>query len=122
MASFMAGTRQLSVAVHGTVVYIDPYAGEGYSFLPTDFVTIKPRPQQDIFAGKEAGRYLPEFDALVGGKYNSITIGSVKVELSGGKQKSQEKDASGIVTADSKTIYFAGDIENRKWRIWRQKA
>jgi len=67
----------------GAVIYIDPYAGEGYD-KPADIILVSHQHddhnQVGMVAKKGGCVIITEVEALAGGKHNSFTIGDVGIE------------------------------------------
>ena len=98
----------------GTVVYIDPFAGEGYD-LPADIVLVTHEHHDHNVIDKMPHAYgcviITEAEALAGGKYNYFTVGDVSVRAVEAFNAKHPRNAcvGYIVTADGKTAYFSGD-------------
>lgn len=98
----------------GTVVYIDPFAGEGYD-LPADGVLVShehfDHNQVDKVTLKEGGRVWRAADLLQNGHYGQAEIGEVNVMAVPACNKNHpiEECVGFVMYADYKTLYFAGD-------------
>jgi L-ascorbate metabolism protein UlaG (beta-lactamase superfamily) len=98
----------------GTVVYVDPYAGEGYG-LPADLILVTHQHfdhnEVDKPAKKPGCKIITEQDALAGGQYQSFAVEDVRIEAVPAENKNhpRSKSVGYLVFADGKSIYFAGD-------------
>lgn len=98
----------------GTVLYVDPYAGEGYD-LPADLVLITHEhyDHNDLskITQKPGCIILRAADMLVGGSYQRRTIGDVTVEaVPACNQNHKITECVGyVVETDGRKIYFSGD-------------
>ena len=98
----------------GTVIYFDPYAGTGYD-IPADLILVTHQHgdhnQTGLCAKKPDCVIITEKEALAGGKHNSFTVGSIKIEAVEACNKNHpiDKCVGYILTVDGITVYGAGD-------------
>ena len=98
----------------GTVIYLDPYAGEGYD-LPAHIIFVTHQHhdhnETDKMPHAPGCVIITEQEALKGGRYNDFVIGAVRAKAVAAYNKNHHPDSSVgyILTVDGKTIYFAGD-------------
>ena len=99
----------------GTVVYIDPFIGEGYD-LPADIVLITHQHpdhnQTDLITQKPDCTIISEVEALAGGKHNSFSLKGLEIEaVEAGYNQGHAPDNSVgyIIIADGLQLYFCGD-------------
>ncbi len=96
------------------VIYIDPFAGEGYD-LPADLVLVShehgDHNQVDLVTLKKNGRILRAGDFLKDGDYQEFTENGVTIRGVQAYNKNHPKNAcvGFLVRAEGKKIYFAGD-------------
>lgn len=105
------------VTAEGKVIYIDPYAGEGYD-LPADLILVTHgHPDHNavnlITAQNEGCQTITNAEALVEGEYHTFELGFVTVEaVQAGNNKNHDINVCvGYVLtfADGKTLYVTGD-------------
>lgn len=102
------------VTSNQTVVYIDPFAGEGYD-LPADLILVthqhSDHNQTDLPAKKPDCEIITERDALKGRQYNTFQTKGVTVEAVEAYNKNHSRDGcvGYIVTVDGITLYASGD-------------
>jgi len=98
----------------GRVIYVDPYAGEGYD-LPADIVLVTHQHGDhnkiSLITQKDGCKIISNVEALENGKHNSFDIDNIKIEAVEAKNKNHNpKQCVGyIITVDDKKIYAAGD-------------
>lgn len=99
----------------GTVVYIDPFTGDGYD-VPADLILVTHQHPDhnkiELVTQKENCIVLQNFDMLPDGKtYQTKTVGDIKIEAVQAYNKNHKKEecVGYIVTVDGKQIYFSGD-------------
>lgn len=98
----------------GFVIYIDPYAGEGYD-LPGDLILVThehfDHNKVALVKRKSGCRVIRAADAQKGGRYNTFTIGGVTVEaIEAYNQNHKKEDCVGFILSLDKTcVYAAGD-------------
>jgi L-ascorbate metabolism protein UlaG (beta-lactamase superfamily) len=99
----------------GTIVYIDPFIGEGYD-LPADLILIthqhEDHNQIQLITQKPDCTIISNVEALSGGKHNTFTVKDIHVEAveAGYNQGHSTSDCVGyIITIDGLKLYFCGD-------------
>ena len=102
------------VSNEGVVIYVDPYAGEGYE-MPADIVIVthehSDHNQVDLVTLKEDGVILRHGDLFVDGEYSIKKIKKVMIEGTPAENKNhtREECVGFIMTVDGITLYGAGD-------------
>lgn len=102
------------VSNEGVVIYVDPYAGEGYD-MPADIVIVtheySDHNQVDLVTLKEDGVILRHEDLFVDGEYPIKKIKKVMIEGTPAENKNhtREECVGFIMTVDGITLYGAGD-------------
>ncbi len=98
----------------GKVIYIDPFAGEGYD-VPADLILVTHQHYDhnciDLPAKNPGYRIWQNFDALKDGEYQTLTLDFAVVEAVEAYNHHHKKEecVGYIVTADGISIYFSGD-------------
>ena len=99
----------------GTVVYIDPFIGEGYD-LPGDLILVthqhEDHNQIQLITQKPDCTIISNVDALAGDKHNAFIVKDITVEAveAGYNQGHSVWDSVGyILTVDGLSLYFCGD-------------
>ena len=98
----------------GTVIYVDPYAGEGYD-LPADMILVthqhNDHNQVKLVTQKKDCALITNADALDGGKYNTFSKNGMEIEaVEAGNKNHNPKECVGyIITIDGIKVYAAGD-------------
>lgn len=98
----------------GTVVYVDPFAGEGYD-LPADLVLVshehRDHNRVGLVALKDGGRIWRSADLLQGGVYGSFTYGDFAVQATPAYNGHHDRDkcVGFLIAVDGLKIYAAGD-------------
>ena len=99
---------------NGIVVYVDPYAGEGYD-VPADLVSVthehSDHNQVDLVTLKDDGVILRHGDLFVDGESPIKKIKKVMIEGTPAENKNhtREECVGFIMTVDGITLYGAGD-------------
>jgi L-ascorbate metabolism protein UlaG (beta-lactamase superfamily) len=101
-------------AADGRVIYVDPYAGDGYD-LPADLILVthqhSDHNQVSLCTQKPSCRIISNVEALAGGKHNTFDVGGILIEAVEASNKNHDpKQCVGyIITLDGVKIYAAGD-------------
>lgn len=102
------------VSNEGVVIYVDPYAGEGYD-MPADIVIVthehSDHNQVDLVTLKGDGVILRHGDLFVDSEYPIKKIKKVMIEGTPAENKNhtREECVGFIMTVDGITLYGAGD-------------
>ena len=102
------------VSNEGVVIYVDPYAGEGYD-MPADIVIVthehSDHNQVDLVTLKDDGVILRNGDLFVDGEYPIKKIKKVMIEGTPAENKNhtREECVGFVMTVDGITLYGAGD-------------
>ncbi|MCL2497742.1 MAG: MBL fold metallo-hydrolase [Symbiobacteriaceae bacterium] len=102
------------VTDEGYVIFIDPYAGEGYD-LDADLILVTHQHfdhnQIDMVPKKADAQIISNVEALAGGKHNSFDVRGIKVEAVEASNKGHSADdcVGYIVSLDQVSLYFCGD-------------
>jgi len=102
------------VAKNGTVVYIDPFAGEGYD-LPADIILVTHQHSDhnkiDLIKQNKGCVVISNEEALKDKKHNTFKIKGIKIESVEAKNFQHHPSASVgyIITVDGISLYHAGD-------------
>ena len=98
----------------GTVVYVDPFMGEGYD-LPADIILVTHQHgdhnQIDLPNKKNDCKIFQNFDALKDGKYITLNYKDLQIEAVPAYNKNHNKEecVGYLIKAENKTLYIAGD-------------
>ena len=98
----------------GTVVFIDPFVGEGYD-LPADIVLISHQHDDhnklNLITQKPGCVVISNVEALAGGKHNSFSHFGIDIEAVEASNKNHQPDqcVGFIVTVDGVKAYFSCD-------------
>jgi len=101
----------------GRVIYVDPYAGDGYD-LPADVILVthqhRDYNQVQMCAQKAGCRVITNEEALAGGKHQRFDVSGIQIEAVMAKNlmHSPKKCVGYIVTLDGAAIYAAGDTSH----------
>lgn len=112
------GSYRLTAA-DGRVIYVDPYAGEGYD-APADIILVTHQHgdhnQIKLCAQKTDCRVISNKEALEGGKHNSFDVDGVLIQAveAGNKNHDPKQCVGYIVTLDGIKIYASGDTSKTK--------
>ncbi|MBR6400340.1 MAG: MBL fold metallo-hydrolase [Firmicutes bacterium] len=109
------GHGSLRLIAGDTVIYVDPYAGEGYD-IPADLILVTHQHYDhnrlDLPARKESCRVFQNMDAIQNGKYVSFYFNGIHIEPVQACNKNHPIDECVgyvLTLADGTKIYFAGD-------------
>lgn len=103
----------------GIVVYIDPYAGDGYE-QPADMILIthQHHDHNDLMrpAKKRGCIVIDNFDAVINGEHKCFEALGIKIEATEAYNRNHKiSDCVGyIVTVDGVCCYFAGDTSKTR--------
>ncbi len=98
----------------GKVIYVDPYAGDGYD-LPADLVLVThehgDHNQLQLVTLLPGAKVIRSVDALVDGEYKSFDLGWVKIWAVQAYNKNHPRNAcvGYVLELDGVKIYAAGD-------------
>ena len=98
----------------GTVVYIDPYAGDGYD-KPADLILVTHQHHDhnkiDLPAHADDCEIIQNMDALKDGEYRKFIVKDINIEATEAYNMNHPKrECVGyLVSVDGLLIYFAGD-------------
>ncbi|MCL1858799.1 MAG: MBL fold metallo-hydrolase [Oscillospiraceae bacterium] len=101
-------------ASDGTVIYLDPYAGDGYD-VPADIILVTHQHNDHnnikLVTQKEGCKITSNKEALEGGTHNTFSVKNIEIEAVKAENNNHNpKDCVGyIITVDGIKIYFAGD-------------
>lgn len=107
------GSFRLTTA-QNTVVYIDPYAGEGYE-EPADIILVTHQHGDHNQIGKPAKKpehqIIMNTDSLMNGEYKEFNIKDIEIKAvpAYNKNHSKEECVGYLVKTDDTLIYFSGD-------------
>lgn len=102
------------VTQKGTVIYIDPYAGEGYD-RAADLILIthehSDHNQVSMVAKKPGTRVVRASEMLKDGEYGQFTMDDVKIEAVEAYNSNHRKSecVGYLLSADNITLYASGD-------------
>ena len=106
-------------AADGRVIYVDPYAGEGYD-VPADIILVSHQHgdhnQIELITQNPDCTVITNAEALAGGKHNTFDIGNVVIEaVEACNVNHDPKECVGfIITVDGVQIYIAADTSKTK--------
>ena len=98
----------------GRVVYVDPYAGDGYD-VPADIILVTHQHhdhnQVNLCAQKSSCRIISNVEALEGGRHNSFDISGIQIQAVEARNKNHDPTqcVGFIITIDGVKIYASGD-------------
>ena len=102
------------ISADGIVIYVDPYAGEGYD-APADIILVTHQHgdhnQVNLPARKENCAVITQVEALAGGTYQTLSVSGIEIEAVQAYNKNHDiKNCVGyIITIDGIKVYAAGD-------------
>ena len=103
----------------GRIVYVDPFAGEGYD-LPADIILVthghRDHCQIQLCAQKPDCTIITHEEAISNGKHNSFNIGGITIHpTEASNNKHDPKNCVGyIITLNNTKLYAAGDTSKTK--------
>jgi L-ascorbate metabolism protein UlaG (beta-lactamase superfamily) len=102
------------IAKNGTVIYIDPYAGEGYD-IPADIILVthghRDHNRIDLVTQNKGCVIVTYNEALSGGKHNTLNIKGINIEAVEASNANHNPSVcvGYIITIDGVRLYHAGD-------------
>ncbi|MBR5928296.1 MAG: MBL fold metallo-hydrolase, partial [Spirochaetia bacterium] len=108
------GHGSLRIEADGMVIYVDPYAGEGYD-KQADLILIthehRDHNNVDLVKKTDKTLILRSKDMLTGGKYQTKKVGNITIEAVPAYNKNHKKEecVGYILTIDGKSFYLSGD-------------
>lgn len=102
------------IADNGAVVYIDPFAGEGYTY-PADIILVthqhKDHNRVDLVPKKSKCRIITEEEAQTNGIFNSFRIRRINIRaVPAFNEHHDPREGVGyVITVDGIKLYHAGD-------------
>jgi L-ascorbate metabolism protein UlaG (beta-lactamase superfamily) len=112
------GSYRLTAA-DGRVIYVDPYAGEGYD-VPADIILVTHQHSDhnkvQLCAKKPDCLIITNAEALEGGAHNNFDINGILIQaVEAGNKNHNPKECVGyIITLDGVKIYASGDTSTTK--------
>ncbi|MCL1862155.1 MAG: MBL fold metallo-hydrolase [Defluviitaleaceae bacterium] len=106
-------------ADNGTVIYVDPYAGEGYD-LPADIILVSHQHgdhnQVHLCAQKPDCKIITNEEAITDGKHNSFSINGINIQATDAYNENHDpKQCVGfLITLDDVKLYACGDTSTTK--------
>jgi L-ascorbate metabolism protein UlaG (beta-lactamase superfamily) len=103
----------------GRVIYVDPYAGNGYE-KPADIILVTHQHgdhnKVEKCAKNSDCRVITNKDALAGGKHNNIDINGIHIQAVEAKNlmHNPKKCVGYIITLDGVKVYASGDTSKTK--------
>ena len=98
----------------GRVVYVDPFAGEGYD-VPADLILVthqhSDHNQVQLCAKKPGCKIISNVEALAGGKHNAFDVDGIHIQAVEAHNKNHDpaQCVGYIITLDGVKIYACGD-------------
>ncbi len=102
------------ISKDNVVIYIDPYAGEGYE-VPADLILVthqhRDHNQLQLVAKKPTCTIIQDTEALLDGQYQSFEVLGIHIQAVAAYNKNHKREDSVgyIVTVDSVKVYCSGD-------------
>ena len=103
----------------GRVIYVDPYAGEGYD-LPADIILVSHQHHDhnkiELCTQKQGCSIISNVEALAGGKHNNFDINGIEVQSVEAYNNNHKPDecVGFIITVDGVKLYACGDTSKTK--------
>ncbi|MDR3594572.1 MAG: MBL fold metallo-hydrolase [Clostridium sp.] len=102
------------------VIYVDPYAGEGYN-LPADIILIThehmDHAKVELITQKENCKVLRAESMLINGEYKRVQIENIEIESVPAYNKNHDKNkcVGYVIKVDGVKIYAAGDTSTTEY-------
>ncbi len=101
-------------AEDGTVVYVDPYAGEGYD-APADIVLVTHQHfdhnKLELVTQKDGCAVITSAEAISGGAYKRVSVKGIEIEAVPAYNRNHDRSecVGYVITVDGVKVYAAGD-------------
>ena len=106
-------------AADGRVIYIDPYAGDGYD-KPADILLVTHQHEDhnkiELVTQKPGCKVITNVEALAGGKHNKFDVGGIVIEAVEACNSNHDPSqcVGFMLTVDGIKIYVASDTSRTK--------
>jgi L-ascorbate metabolism protein UlaG (beta-lactamase superfamily) len=103
----------------GRIIYVDPFAGEGYD-VPADLILVTHQHpdhnQVDLCTQKPGCQVITNEEALENGRYNRFDVNGIIIEAVEAKNKMHNPEicVGYLITLDGVKIYASGDTSKTK--------
>ena len=107
------------IANDGRMIYVDPYAGEGYD-KPADLILVTHQhydhSQIKLCLQKQGCRIITNKEALANGKHNNFDVDGISIQAveAGSLFHNPKKCVGYLITIDGVKIYASGDTSRTK--------
>lgn len=108
------------IANSKTVIYVDPYVGEGYD-IPADLILITheylDHTKVELITQKENCKVLRAESMLINGEYKCVKIENIEIESVPAYNKNHDKNkcVGYVIKVDDVKIYAAGDTSTTEY-------